>query len=71
MTNVNSHLKNLLAKHGKEFRKMELTHDEVRRASNSKLRNLLKEDLDVDLHDMISKELFEVREAGRGEDIWI
>ena len=49
---------------------MELTHDEVRRASNSKLRNLLKEDLDVDLHDMISYELFEVREAGRGEDIW-
>ena len=49
---------------------MELTHDEVRKASNSKLRNLLKEDLDVDLHDMISKELFEVREAGRGEDIW-
>ena len=48
---------------------MELTHDEVRKASNSKLRNLLKEDLDVDLHDMISKELFEVREAGRGEDI--
>ena len=45
---------------------MALTHDEVRRASNSKLRNLLKEDLDVDLHDMISKELFEVREAGRG-----
>ena len=28
---------------------MKLTHDEVRRASNSKLRNLLKEDLDVDL----------------------
>ena len=50
---------------------MELTHDEVRKASNSKLRNLLKEDLDVDLHDMISYELFEVREAGRGEDIWI
>ena len=49
---------------------MKLTHDEVRRASNSKLRNLLKEDLDVDLHDMISKELFEVREAGKGEDIW-
>ena len=49
---------------------MKLTHDEVHRASNSKLRNLLKEDLDVDLHDMISKELFEIREAGRGEDIW-
>ena len=47
---------------------MELTHDEVRKASNSKLRNLLKEDLDVDLHDMISYELFEVREAGKGED---
>ena len=50
---------------------MKLTHDEVRRASNSKLRNLLKEDLDVEVHDMISKELFEIREAGRGEDIWI
>ena len=50
---------------------MKLTHDEVRRASNSKLRNLLKEDLDVDLHDMISYELFEVREAGKREDIWI
>ena len=49
---------------------MKLTHDEVRRASNSKLRNLLKEDLDVEVHDMISKELFEIREAGRGEDIW-
>ena len=50
---------------------MKLTHDEVRRASSSKLRSLLKEDIDVDLHDMISKELFEVREAGRGENIWI
>ena len=49
---------------------MKLTNDEVRRASNSKLRNLLKEDLDVDLHDMISYELFEVREAGIREDIW-
>ena len=49
---------------------MELTYKEICRASNSKLRKLLKEDLDVELHDMISKELFEVREAGRGEDIW-
>ena len=49
---------------------MKLTHDEVLRASNSKLRNLLKEDLPVEIDDMISKELFEVREAGRGEDIW-
>ena len=45
---------------------MKLTIKEIRTASNSKLRNLLKEDIDVDLHDMISKELFEVREASRG-----
>ena len=49
---------------------MELTNEEIRRASSSKLRSLLKEDIDVDLHDMISKELYEVREAGRGGDIW-
>ena len=49
---------------------MKLTIEEIRRASSSKLRNLLKEDLDVEVHDMISKELFEIREAGRGEDIW-
>ena len=50
---------------------MKLTQEEIRKASSSKLRNLLKEDIDVELHDMISYELFEVREAGRGEDIWI
>ncbi len=49
---------------------MELTKEEIRRASNSKLRSLLKEDIDVDLHDMISYELFEVREAGQGKNIW-
>ena len=49
---------------------MKLTIEEIRKASSSKLRSLLKEDIDVDLHDMISKELYEVREAGRGEDIW-
>ena len=49
---------------------MKLTNEEIRNASSSKLRKLLKEDLDVELHDMISKELFEIREAGRGEDIW-
>ena len=49
---------------------MELTKEEIRRASNSKLRNLLKEDLPVEIDDMISKELFEVREAGKGEDVW-
>jgi len=49
---------------------MKLTNEEIRRASNSKLRNLLKEDIDVELDDMIRYELFEVREAGRGENIW-
>ena len=46
-----------------------LTLDEIRHASTNKLRSLLQEDIDVDLHDMISKELFEVREAGKGEVI--
>ena len=32
--------------------------------------NAGKKTLDVEIHDMISKELFEIREAGRGEDIW-
>ena len=48
---------------------MKLTQEEIRKASSIKLRNLLKEDIDVELHDMISYELFEVREAGRGEKI--
>ena len=34
------------------------------------LERMSEEDIDVDLHDMISYELFEVREAGKGEDIW-
>ena len=42
----------------------------IRNRSTTCLRNFLKEDLPVEIHDMISKELFEVREAGRGEDIW-
>ena len=46
-----------------------LTNEEIRRASSSKLQNVAKEDIDVDLHDMISYELFEVREAGKGEDM--
>lgn len=41
---------------------MKLTIEEIRKASNSKLLNLLKEDLSVEIHDMISKELFEIRE---------
>ena len=47
-----------------------LTPEQIRNASSSKLRSYLKEDIDVDLHDMISYELFEVREAGKGEDTW-
>tara|TARA_R100000353_G_scaffold42658_2_gene33982 strand:+ start:306 stop:467 length:162 start_codon:yes stop_codon:yes gene_type:complete len=47
-----------------------LTPEQIRNMSSSKLRSYLKEDIDVNLHDMISYELFEVREAGRGEDIW-
>ena len=48
---------------------MKLTNEQIRRASSSKLRSLLKEDIDLYLHDMISYELFEVREAGQGENI--
>ena len=49
---------------------MKLTIEEILRASNKKLRSLLKEDLPVEIDDMVSKELYEVREAGRAEDIW-
>jgi len=41
---------------------MKLTFEEIRKASNNKLRNLLKEDLPEEIHDMISKELYEIRE---------
>ena len=47
-----------------------LKPEDVRYASSKFLLKCLKEDLDVEIHDMISKELFEIREAGRGEDIW-
>ena len=49
---------------------MKLTNEEIRKASNSYLCKLLKEDIDIELDDMIRYELFEVREAGRGENIW-
>ena len=49
---------------------MKLTYEEICKASNKKLLKLLKEDLPVEIDEMISKELFEIREAGRGEDIW-
>ena len=35
-----------------------LTHDEIRRASTAKLRNILKEDIDVELDDMINYEIY-------------
>ena len=38
-----------------------LTPEEIRNASSSYLRNCLKEDLDVEVIDMITYELFEVR----------
>ncbi len=47
-----------------------LTFEEIRKAPTRYLLKCLKEDLDVEIHDMISKELFEIREAGRGENIW-
>ncbi len=42
-----------------------LTYQDIREASSNYLKSLLKEDIDVELHDMITKELFEVREQGR------
>ena len=42
-----------------------LTHSEIRQSSTNYLRSLLKEDIDVELHDMVTKELFEVREKRR------
>jgi|TARA_B100001248_G_C27215453_1_gene377801 hypothetical protein len=39
-----------------------MTYQEIKAMSSKELRNHLKEDLDVDLIDMITYELFEVRE---------
>ena len=38
-----------------------LTHSEIRQASTTKLRKILKEDIPVELDDMVTKELY-VRE---------
>ncbi len=35
-----------------------MTHDEIRAASTKKLRNMLKEDIPVELDDMINYELY-------------
>ena len=37
---------------------IELTYDEIRRSSTAKLRNILKEDIPVELDDMINYELY-------------
>ena len=42
-----------------------LTYQDIREASTNYLRALLKEDSDVELHDMVTKELFEIREQSR------
>ena len=42
-----------------------LTYQDIRELSTNYLRSLLKEDIDVELHDMVTKELFEVREKRR------
>ena len=35
-----------------------LTHDEIRQSSTTKLRKILKEDIPVEVDDMINKELY-------------
>ena len=46
-----------------------LTFEQIRKAPTKYLFKCLKEDLNVEVHDMISKELFEIREADREEKI--
>ena len=41
-----------------------LTYQDIKEASSNYLRSLLKEDIDVELHDMVTKELY-VREQKR------
>ena len=41
-----------------------LTYQDIREASSNYLRSLSKEDIDVELHDMVTKELY-VREQRR------
>ena len=43
----------------------DITYDDIRSASDNWLRAWLKEDLDPEIHDMISYELFEIRETRR------
>ena len=41
---------------------IKILNDDIRQSSTTKLRKILKEDIPVELHDMITKELFEIRE---------
>ena len=47
------------------MREENLTYQDIKEASSNYLRSLLKEDIDVELHDMVTKELFEIREQSR------
>ena len=47
------------------MREENLTYQDIKEASTNYLRSLLKEDIDVELHDMVTKELFEIREKRR------
>ena len=53
------------ATHFKIMKEENLTYQDVREASTNYLRSLLKEDIDVELHDMVTYELFEIREQRR------
>ena len=46
-----------------------LTIQDIRNAPTKWLKQCLKHDLELEIIDMISKELYEVREAGQGEVI--
>ena len=48
-----------------EYKIEDITYDDIRSASDNWLRAWLKEDLDPDIHDMITYELFEIRETRR------
>ena len=47
------------------MREENLTYQDIKEASSNYLRSLVKEDIDVELHDMVTKELFEIREKRR------
>ena len=45
-----------------------MTHDEIRSASTAKLRRILKEDIPVELDDMINYELY-IREYSQSAEL--